>query len=47
MVALKLAAFDLMNIDQTRSYAETIGISHRIPTIPRAWVETIRLELLR
>lgn len=47
MVALELAALDLMSVAQIRSYAETIGIKLPHTDDPKVLIETIRRELLR
>jgi hypothetical protein len=47
MVALKLAALDLMNAHQIRSYAERIGIKLPHTDDPKILIEAIRRELLR
>ncbi|MGH3921743.1 MAG: hypothetical protein ACRDTT_02515 [Pseudonocardiaceae bacterium] len=47
MVALELAALDLMSVDQIRSCAETIGIKLPHTDDPKALIEAIRRELLR
>jgi hypothetical protein len=47
MVALKLAALDLMTVDQIRSYAETNGIALPSTSDHKVLIEVIRRELLR
>ncbi len=47
MVALELAALDLLNAHQIRSCAETMGIKLPHTDDPKVLIETIRRELLR
>lgn len=47
MIALKLAALDLMSVNQIRSCAETIGVKLPHTDDPKLLIETIRRELLR
>ncbi|MGH8900933.1 MAG: hypothetical protein ACRDYA_04440 [Egibacteraceae bacterium] len=46
MVALELAALDLMSLDQIRVCAEKIGIKLPHTDDPKVLIETIRRELL-